>query len=86
MNEPNERECLGYGDASVFAAMSAKNKARIAKEKRKDRNLRIGRIALFGLCAAGCVASAVACIRNGLWYAAIAPVALVAVSAFNIKR
>lgn len=86
MSESNAREYLGYGDASVFAAMSAKNKARIAKEKRKDRNLRIGKIALFGICAAGSVASAVACICNGLWYAAIFPIALVVASAFNIKR
>lgn len=81
-----------FGDDSVLAAINANNRARIAQEKQKEQRTgkkkgrRIGRIALLALCAAGCVASAVACICNGLWYAAISPIALVAVSAFNIKQ
>lgn len=73
-------------DLAVFRLCSAIEDMRQKEAKRIQRNLFILKVVVFGLSAVGCVASAVACIRSGLWYAAFAPFALIVTSAFNLKK
>lgn len=73
-------------DLAVFRLGSAIADMRQKEAQRIRRNLFILKAVVFGLCAVGCVASAVACIRNGLWYTTFAPTALIVTSALNLKK
>ena len=84
--EEQKLEAEKERDSAIFQLVSKVYEMQQSEKKRIRRNLFILKLSLFGACAAGCVTSAVACIRSGLWYAAIAPIALVAVSAFNLKK
>ena len=73
-------------DLAVCRMIAAEKEMQRREENRILRNRFIRKAVLFGTCAAGCVMSSVACICNGLWYAAIAPTALIAVSAWNLRK
>ena len=73
-------------DLAVLQMCSAIENMRKKEAQRIRRNLFILKAVVFGLCTVGCVASAVACIRNGLWYTTFAPFALIVTSALNLKR
>ena len=73
-------------DMAISRMYSTIEELRQKEAQRIRRNLFILKLAMFGLCAVGCVASAVFCIRNGLWWTTIAPLLTVVYSAFDLRH